>query len=254
MPYHCAGSAPGTPAAASRANCVAAQARTASSTAPAGAHDHRRAADRPAPRAPAPAVPGPVCRRRCRGRWPAGQARGRTARAASTSSPLSLSTAVTSRWVRARPMAAISNRRSSASSGALAEAPAPIPSSTSTSCWVPSTPPRGMVLGHNPSCSPAMTTSPTPGRAPRARSAPPPRRAPAARRAARRAQPNAATWSTRPRSDAPAVRVTYCSATSNSAVTASRSRSACAPAGPPRSLAASQRRCRPERCHACHSV
>ncbi len=70
----------------------------------------------------------------------------------------------------------------------------------------------------------------------------------------RRLVPAALTWSTRPDSDAPAVRVTYCSATSNSAVTASRSRSACAPAAPPRSLAASQRRCRPERCQACHSV
>ena len=26
-------------------------------------------------------------------------------------------------------------------------------------CWVPSTPPRGVVLGHSPSCSPAMTTT-----------------------------------------------------------------------------------------------
>ena len=32
------------------------------------------------------------------------------------------------------------------------------PSSTSSSRWVPSTPPRGIVLGHNPSCKPAMTT------------------------------------------------------------------------------------------------
>ena len=78
------------------------------------------------------------------------------------SSPLSLSTAVTSS-VRAGP----AHRRDRA---ACAPRPAaapwwtprasPItPSSTSTSCWVPSTPPRGMVLGHNPSCSPAMTTN-----------------------------------------------------------------------------------------------
>ena len=33
------------------------------------------------------------------------------------------------------------------------------PSRTSTRCCVPSTPPRGVVLGHNPSCSPAMTTT-----------------------------------------------------------------------------------------------
>ena len=32
------------------------------------------------------------------------------------------------------------------------------PSSTSSSRWVASTPPRGIVLGHNPSCKPAMTT------------------------------------------------------------------------------------------------
>ena len=38
MPYQPAGSAPGTPAAARRANCVAAQARTESLTAPCGAH------------------------------------------------------------------------------------------------------------------------------------------------------------------------------------------------------------------------
>ena len=114
------------------------------------------------------------------------------------SSPFSLSTAVTSRSVRARPIAAISSRRSSASNGALAEAALrAIPSSTSTRCWVPSTPPRGMVLGHNPSCRPAMTT--TSHSRPSAACATQHRDRVGAGCASRGAagRPNAATWSTK---------------------------------------------------------
>ena len=128
------------------------------------------------------------------------------------------------------------------------------PSRTSTRRWVPSTPPRGVVLGHSPSCSPAMTTtSHSLPSAACALSTVTPSVSGAGSPAAGNG-PSVFTCSTRPRSDAPAVRDTYCSVTSKRAVTASRSLSAFAPIVPPRSLAASQRRCRPERCHACHSV
>ena len=92
-----------------------------------------------------------VARARRPARWPARRARRRTPRAGRASSP-SPSTAVTSTCERARPRADKSNRRSSASSGALVDTPASAtPSMTSTSCWVASTPPRGTVLGHKPS-------------------------------------------------------------------------------------------------------
>ena len=78
----------------------------------------RRAAQEPTPAGRARA---PRCRSRCRSRI--SRARRKTVRAASTSSPHSLSTAVTSRRLRARPMAAISSLRSSASSGARLDTP-----------------------------------------------------------------------------------------------------------------------------------
>ena len=74
---------------------------------------------------------------------------------------------------------------------------------------------------------------PTPCRARHARTAAPrPRPARVSRRP--RAATMALTWSTKPLSDAPVVWATYCSATSNSAVTASRSRPAWAPTAPGR--------------------
>ncbi len=106
-----------------------------------------------------PAARGPVRRFRCRDRWPSAASSWQNGDGSIDSSPLSLSTAVTSSRLRARPIAAISSLRSSASSGALARQAAvrlasTTPSRTSTSCWVPSTPPRGIVLGHSPSCRP----------------------------------------------------------------------------------------------------
>ncbi|CNM16780.1 Uncharacterised protein [Mycobacterium tuberculosis] len=160
-PCHSDGSAPGTPALANRANCVAAQSRSASSTAQAGAHTTTR--NRPTTAAAdntrgaetgciATGSPSPSAH------WAISKKNADGSTASCPPPPASLSTAVTSNRRRARPIAVTSSRRSSASNGARIEASFVTPSSSSSSRWVPSTPPRGTVLGHKPSCRPAITT------------------------------------------------------------------------------------------------
>ena len=209
VPCQCPGSAPGTPAAANRANCVAASARWASVTAPGAAHTTARS--RPTTAAgdnTGGAVIGPAAVSSVGSTVAHCASSARNGDGRETSSPLAPSTAVTSSRRRARPIAAISNRRSSASSGARADVSSPTPPSTSSSRWVPSTPPRGVVLGHRPSCRPAITTS--------SQSRP---SAACGLSVATVSDPvvssgraggscRAATWSSRPGSDAPVVRAT----------------------------------------------
>ena len=119
VPCHCPGSAPGTPAAANRANCVAASARWASVTAPGAAHTTARS--RPTTAAgdnTGGAVIGPAAVSSVGSTVAHCASSARNGDGRETSSPLAPSTAVTSSRRRARPIAAISNRRSSASSGA----------------------------------------------------------------------------------------------------------------------------------------
>ncbi len=209
-PCHWDGSAPGTPAAARRANCAAACARSSSATSPSGAQTTAR--NRPTTAA---------------GESTGGAGTGAGVSAASVdppaldhcttsvtkedgsaaSSPSSRSTAVIISRRRARPIAAISRRRSSASTGAWAQTSSPSPSSASSRRWVPSTPPRGAVLGHNPSCTPAMITvcQSRPSAACGLSTATVSR---AAVLSVTGASCRAATWSSRPGTEAPVVRET----------------------------------------------
>ena len=109
-----------------------------SSTASVGCADHRaQPADHGAAE-PAPAARGSARRARSRASVASAASSSQNGDGSIDSSPLSLSTAVTSRRRRARPIAAISSLRSSASSGALLEIPrstsVATPSITSTSC------------------------------------------------------------------------------------------------------------------------
>ena len=118
-------------------------------------HTRHRATGRPAPPPTALAGLRPAAPHFEIGidRRPTGRSRRRTATAVRrpwSAPPVSLSTAVTSNRRRARPIAATSSLRSSASSGARTEASSVTPSSTSSSRWVASTPPRGIGVGPQP--------------------------------------------------------------------------------------------------------
>ncbi|SHX45891.1 Uncharacterised protein [Mycobacteroides abscessus subsp. abscessus] len=170
-------------------------------------------------------------------------------------SAFSFSTAVISTRRAALPTANSNSRRSSASATADPStwAACSIPANTSISSWVRSTPPRTAVLGHKPSCTPGIAT--TSHSRPTAACALTMATASGSSRVVRwPTNANDRMWSIRPVTPMPGVRATCSEARSNNDDTASRSRSACAPNGPPRCDKPSQRRCKPDRVHAAHST